>query len=649
MTNDSLLLEGFKDPIKKSFASVFEEINLSAETWLNKTNLLTIGRENYANYIATRIGQFPLFGTNRVVNVSDVYTRVCISDDIESLRYKTRSEIEQRLVAQKRGHSSQLTNALMPLEALDNSIDGFALLGNPGSGKSTAFRHLAVEAARGTKIRAMRRLPVFLAVREMSKQSSTIAAEVARFFRNLDFEAPDRLLDSIASTGHLLLLLDGVDETTAAHRSALLEELLELRAKYPRACMCVSARPYSLSVGLQNFQKWETQPLAFEDRLIFVAKWFSGVDEEQGQRLVAACKNAPALLDLGSSPLLLSIVCALYHNDLEIPQEPDELYDRSIQGLLGQWDAFRNIARHTPLSGLSIIKRMTLVCEIAACLFNEGKIVFSVDDVTKTGALSRISAKFRIDELDATEVVASLANDFGLLLEKSPGDFSFSHLTIQEFLTAKYILVNRTDLNLVTEYRKNSRWAEVVKLVAKMLPTPEPFIDALHSVSKLGNRTHAETLRSIWALRPICDPAIFTRLMHGIATKIAASLKHCGETVIQIERDELNIYCTRHERLSSMRRRYIKEAITLAEQEADEGVTTTKSHALWKNPSGDSEEIVALTVPILLEILASSKLSLSTLGVKAVPFFSDWDSRNRPYIKSVSFHDLRELGSERNA
>ena len=640
---NTILLEGFKEPIKRSFTSVFEEINLSTETWVNKTNLLTIGRENYAEYVATKIGRFPLFGTTREVSVEDVYTRVQISDDIEAQKYKSRNQIECQIRAHKVGSTKKIgaQNSIAPLDAINHGAHGFALLGNPGSGKSTVFRHLAVSTAAGTPIRGKKRIPLFLAVREMASKSLSIADAATNFFRALEFEAPERLFEALARSGALLLLLDGLDETSSQHRAALILEILELRSKYSRSCLCISARPYSLSTGMQNFEKWETLPLEFRDRLIFIEKWFGGIDVNKGKQLVDACSKSPAILDLGSSPLLLSIVCALYHNDLEIPQNPDELYDRALQGLLGQWDAFRSIARSTPLAHLSISKRTILVSEIAARLFSEGKIVFTILEIEESEALNIASRKFRIDNLDSSELTYSLANDFGLLVERSPGEFSFSHLTFQEFLTAKYIIANRTDINLVTEYRKNARWSEVVKLVAKMLPNPEPFIDALHAVSRLGNFIHAETLRAIWQMNPVCSVEIQNRLMHTISTRIAYAAKRLGEMKIRIQDDELLIYCGRHEELSRCRTQYMKGLARQTDEDMEERTKPGKRKSVWSGSADDSNEVLAVTLPVLLDLLATSNMSLSSLGVHSVPIFEAWEAAERAVIRSVAFRDIR--------
>lgn len=630
------------DPIKRSFTAVFNELNAATEARIDQAKLHTTGRDRYARYIAAKVGRFPLFGTTRQVQVQDVYIRVAFSSDIESLRYKPRHAIERSLYQQKWGHADtrRLQETLLaPVDALNRTDEGFALLGAPGSGKSTAFRHIAVLAANGQRIRGKRRIPVFLAAREMLKGYLGIAAACAKYFADLSFEMSDRLVHTLASSGSLLLLLDGIDETSSGHRGLLIEELAALRTRFPEAIFCVSARPYSLASGLHGFSKWETLPLNLDERFQFIDRWFASVDPEKGKRLSMACRERPAILDLGSSPLLLSIVCALYFNDLEVPEEPDELYDRALHGLLGQWDAFRNIARVSSLSELSLSKRFLLASEIAASLFDRGQIVFTVEEIASTQAIKRCQERFQVDELDPENVVHSLCNDFGLLSERSPGEFSFSHLTFQEFLTAKYIVGNRTDMNLVSEFRKSVRWAEVVQLVAKLLPNPDNFIDALHSVARLGTGAHVITLINVWALSPVCAPEIRRKVMHGIAMKLAGILKRLGDATFDIQGRELTIYCKRHNSLSQLRTLHMRRIQARFESDSDESTDLVRAQFRAVLPVSSDDDVLAGTLHNILNLLMLSRLSLATLGVEEVALFRVWDSAGRPVLTTFSYRD----------
>jgi predicted NACHT family NTPase len=406
----SLDLIGVTDAIKKSFASVFGELNLASEAWFQKTRLLTVGRDNYANYMATKIGVFPLFATNRSATVDSNFVSVDISTDIERDRYRSREEIELGLERLRRGKDSDVTRrqtGISAVESITATSGGFALVGTPGSGKTTLFRSIALRSARGERIRGRKRIPIFLALRDLSIGKVGIHDAIVALFKQLEINEAERVVDELLKSGDCIVLLDGLDETSIEHQRSLIKELLEIKAKNNSCIYCVSARPSSLSIGLPDFIKWETLPLSFRERLSFIEKWFSLIDPSKGQRLIKKSRARPELLDLGSNPLMLSIVCALFNNDLDIPSEPDELYERAVHGLLGGWDAFRNIARKTILADIPVRKRIVIVSRLAAELFDSNKLVFSSSDVDEAHILRHLAEVAHIEPLDADDLLAS--------------------------------------------------------------------------------------------------------------------------------------------------------------------------------------------------------------------------------------------------
>jgi predicted NACHT family NTPase len=330
--------------------------------------------------------------------------------------------VEDLLLKERRDHSRAdigHDDVMLPLDALEKSSPGFALLGTAGSGKTTAFRYLALQAARGRTVKGKRRIPIYLAVRELDPAMS-LNATCIRLLTSLGFDPADRILQVLQRTGQLMLLVDGLDETSDSHQKALVKELKEMQSQFDLSQVCLSGRHHSLSLGLEGFTKWETLPMSFPSRLEFIDKWFSVVNPAKGHQLVKQSSERPELLDLGSSPLLLSIVCALFSNDLDIPSDIDELFERSVHGMLGGWDAFRAIARTSPLQELSIRKRTILVSALAYYLFVDGKVAFRIGDAEDVRKAFRDNTAIPDVSFDTEAIITTLANDFGILVERAP-------------------------------------------------------------------------------------------------------------------------------------------------------------------------------------------------------------------------------------
>lgn len=516
-----------KGIITQSFASVFKDLNRATEARYQRFRVKRVTRDRYADYVVRTVGTFPLFGTTQHASVESAYVRIGLSARLERERYRSHGEIEESLRSQRAGGSVdplRHADSKTLLDVLNESARAVALLGNPGSGKTTSLRHLAVLLAKGTLVRGRRQIPLFLSVRDLALGAQSVEGAAVAFLEWLEVVEPALTFQALLKSGDVAILLDGIDEAERALQAKLLRELTKVIDEYPDVVVCVSGRPYSLGMGLSQFQKWETLPLTTDEKLSLVRAWYQAVDPAKGAKLLAECKDDPSILDLGTNPLLLAIVCALYYNDLKIPTEPDELYARTVEGLLGAWDAFRNIARETPLRDLSVRRRTVLVSWIAATMFERGRLVFSARDIEDARILVKFASSTQTPELQPDELLKALYNDFGILIERAPGLFSFSHLTFHEYLTAQYVVDNRREIELVRR-RAEPRWREVLRLAAKMLPNANMYMAALSEAVDLANADDLGFLIATWGMRPICDPFETAKSMRLVADRAARAVK----------------------------------------------------------------------------------------------------------------------------
>jgi hypothetical protein len=530
--------------VRRTLSAILDEAGISGKTWLRKSKVAS-ALAAYESYLLRSVSTISLFGSNRTISVENLYVSVHLSPNLEREKYKSREQIHAMMKDQKSGLAPRLLGRppeRTPLGAINSSSTHMALLGAPGSGKTTALRYLAFLMAKGELIRGSQRIPFYIPVRELNGGLLEAAELALESFGLLD---PKKIIIECLKSGRLALLLDGLDETSEVHQKKLIAELRELDARYPKTLLFVSARPYALSVELCNFTKWETLPLAFSERRKFVDRWFKEIDPRKGEALLLRCSTRPEMLDLGSSPLLLSIVCALYHNDLDLPTLEEDLFARASEGLLGGWDAFRSIARTTLLSSLSVNKRVTLVSSIAANLFSRGKIVFSSKDLQETGCLRRAESYLRTRELDEDAILSSLFNDFGIVLERAPGLYSFSHLTLHEYFVARYIVDNRTELALLERYRKDRNWSEVIRLVARMLPRVAAvrFLENLTVETDIEDEYSVDLLGAVWGSGPMSTDLEARSILRNLLVRVKESLElFPGRLDMSVSESERTIY-----------------------------------------------------------------------------------------------------------
>jgi len=68
--------------------------------------------------------------------------------------------------------------------------------------------------------------------------------------------------------------------------------------------------------------------------------------------------------------------------------------------------------------------------------------------------------------LDGAAVLKTIEKQQGILVERATDIYSFSHLTLQEYLTAFHVVEERLEDQLITHHMTDKRWREVFLLVA---------------------------------------------------------------------------------------------------------------------------------------------------------------------------------------
>jgi len=86
--------------------------------------------------------------------------------------------------------------------------------------------------------------------------------------------------------------------------------------------------------------------------------------------------------------------------------------------------------------------------------------------------------------LDGEAVLKAIAVQQGILVERAEDVYSFSHLTLQEYLTAQYIADNNLIEQLVTDHLSDPRWREVFLLVAGLVRSKNGADDLLLLMEK---------------------------------------------------------------------------------------------------------------------------------------------------------------------
>jgi len=444
----------------------------------------------YGKRYFKRHGILKALGMREAVPLESVYTAVQFLDEQAIRSFESIQNLEEAYrEANKRSFQQQDCQKQEGLK-IANQKQYLMVLGQPGAGKSTFLRKIGLEALKGKEGGFKHdRIPVFIELKSFTSSQIDIEKLIVEELRICDFPYPEQFLAKALEQGKLLILLDGLDEVPTVNTNEVISKIQNFVDRYDKNSFIVSCRTAAYK---NNFQRFTDVKLAdFDDTQIeqFIGNWFqSDVDKQAGTaqkcwELLQKPEYAAAK-ELAHTPLLLTFLCLIYDRSQNFPNNRSVLYKKALRILLEEWAAEKPIHKEEIYQGLSTELEESLLSEIAYTGFEADKLFFSQREVVeqiKTFLATNLNAP---KHLDGEAVLNAIAVQQGILVERAEDVYSFSHLTLQEYLTAQYIADNNLIEQLVTDHLSDLRWREVFLLVAGLVRAKNGADDLLLLMEK---------------------------------------------------------------------------------------------------------------------------------------------------------------------
>ena len=429
----------------------------------------------YAQRYWNRHGMIKVLKMSKPMNLESIYINVQCLDYFTRESYIDPENMEKsyRESKQRRFHNEEGEKKDGLVFA--NEKQYLMVFGGPGIGKSTFLRKVGLEALKGNQGSYQHNLtPILLELKKFKKTEINIQELIEEEFKICGFPNVEKNISDKLKKGELLILLDGLDEVPTANINNVIETIQNFVDRYDGNRFILSCR----TAARKHFRRFtDIEIVEFDDQQIqsFIEHWFSSELDQQNE----TAKNCWQLLqkeeyksakELAHTPLLLTFLCLVYDENQSFPTNRSRLYQDALRILLEKWSAEKRLDnRSLVYENLSIEQEEILLSEIAYHNFVADKLFLEKKEVVKQ-IKDHLKQNLNAPQhLDGEKVLKTIEIEQGILVERARDVYSFSHLTLQEYLAAQYIY----DHDLIEEVVKNhvieTRWKEVFLLIAGLM------------------------------------------------------------------------------------------------------------------------------------------------------------------------------------
>ncbi len=305
--------------------------------------------------------------------------------------------------------------------------------GRPGSGKTTLVHKLVKEWSKGTILKNAK-LVFLITLRSLNNAGSKdiMFGYLEEFIKNSGINKENGEESCI--------ILDGLDEYKSEDTSSVVYSLLD-KVCLPRAMIIVSSRPAAMNNIKNKLITKQVQTYGFKKNEIveYVRSFPFGSDLESDRSYSSGLEkylnDHPNVFHMCYLPVHTAMICYLYkHQRDKIPNTQTKIYQEFTLSMI-----LRHLRRYSSDTNLSSLSQLT------------GDFKINFDTLCKLAFTmsARLVQVITRSELDDLPSYSSSSGDewcLGLLTVhhtfKSHGEYNeytFLHLTFQEFLTAYYI------------------------------------------------------------------------------------------------------------------------------------------------------------------------------------------------------------------
>lgn len=378
------------------------------------------------------------------------------------------------------------------------------ILGDPGAGKTTLTRFLALHFARALQRGETlvcdaegneygeARLPILVRIADYAgaisndRDLSLREYMSSSAFNGVSVPCGDLLCGAVDGE-RAIVLLDGLDEIVeASHRNLIAGRIEAFAATCPGCRIIVTSRiaGYREARLAGDFAQLTIQNMKRPQIERFLDRWCHAVERfhmedatseglERNARseidgILSALDANEGVRRLASNPLLLTILALIHRNGDRLPSRRIELYQLAVNTLLRDWELARGIPDATVVGEAEALRML-------------GPLAYWIHDNEPTGVISDRDARERLAGIlgaargkspedpeveDAvTDFLRRVREHTGVFVERAPGRYGFMHLTFEEYFAGRELVRrSKAAAERIYRHRHRPRWEEPILL-----------------------------------------------------------------------------------------------------------------------------------------------------------------------------------------
>lgn len=385
--------------------------------------------------------------------------------------------------------------------------DRVVMLGDPGGGKTTLLRYLALKhadalwhgrTAAGADL-GVARFPILIRIAEYAEDSNWKKKSLSEFLADCYtlHDCPSNglvdLLQTELAAGNCLVLLDGLDEIVSAdERLGVVKQIEDFVrhhvSKANRFVITSRKAGYRNAPLAEPFAHYAVQEMDETQMRRFLERWCQAVEDAQTpdlsvqerqnvakreiESIMRAVQTTPGVRRLAANPLLLRTLALIHRTGARLPQKRIELYKLAADTLARTWRP----AQGVPESALVREEYLTPLLSTLAYWLHVNKPTGTATEREVYEVLGKEWARlndmhWEADEpnpkitAEVSKFLTAVREHTGLFVERAPKRYGFMHLTFEEYYAARHLVArSKTRARLIRQHLHQPRWEEPILL-----------------------------------------------------------------------------------------------------------------------------------------------------------------------------------------